>query len=545
MNFKAIIVGVFSVWGIFGFTLPVVNLVVDPFQYFHSIHIPYLNELRNVAGSTGRQSKALRICRVKPDFLILGSSRAEFIFDPSSEFVATRFRAPYNAAVAGTGPSEIFEHIVHAYEGSGTKNFLIALDFHMFNAYREDVIFRDIIGDLNRQYLVGRSGRKCDEIFANFSTRSLFHLDSFDKSLDTIKYNLSPPRGMTGIYKSNGQRDSNFMIVELLQHPTNAQAPSFRGQVVTYLEHVYFPKPEHRNCLVSPNSSAMQTTKDILDYGAEHGLNYKFVLTPEHITMQLALEKAGLLDNYRRWKSRLVDLVNEANSAASASDPEVELWDFALVNSVTAEARPPLVPSSQKSMNYWFEATHSQPIVGEMIVSEVLGGRPLLQDGGDIGLRIDGSDFDDGWLKYTDALSEYKRKNPDEVDIVDKWVRQSPVSQYESPDSYCTDNTVDAFVPEENQIKPSQLNLRRAAELQRIADAAMRSRRLDVAIALYSEAIELSIPNTALHYSRGLAYLESHEYKKAEVDFKIGLQLEPQNSSLLFLLQQAQSKLNE
>ena len=59
------------------------------------------------------------------------------------------------------------------------------------------------------------------------------------------------------------------------------------------------------------------------------------------------------------------------------------------------------------------------------------------------------------------------------------------------------------------------------------------------AIAAYTKAIELSPPNTALYYMRGVTYSDLKEYQHAFEDFTKGLELDPQNESLRFLLKQA------
>ena len=82
MNAKAFVVATGVVVATVALALPSINVLVDPFQVFGGPQISGINVRKPVASTRARLSKNLSICRLQPDLVILGSSRAEFISIP-------------------------------------------------------------------------------------------------------------------------------------------------------------------------------------------------------------------------------------------------------------------------------------------------------------------------------------------------------------------------------------------------------------------------------------------------------------------------------
>jgi hypothetical protein len=79
----------------------------------------------------------------------------------------------------------------------------------------------------------------------------------------------------------------------------------------------------------------------------------------------------------------------------------------------------------------------------------------------------------------------------------------------------------------------------RAAVLQRQAEEAKAAGDLKKAIRLYGDAIRDVPYNAALYFLRGSALLEANRPKDAAKDFVAGLQLDPDNQTLTFLMHTA------
>jgi tetratricopeptide (TPR) repeat protein len=92
------------------------------------------------------------------------------------------------------------------------------------------------------------------------------------------------------------------------------------------------------------------------------------------------------------------------------------------------------------------------------------------------------------------------------------------------------------------QAKGAVVDPDKAARLQKEGEARRSTGDLAGAIKLYSEAIEVSPPNTALFYIRGATLLEAGDPAAAARDLEAGLALEPGNAALQKLLDQARQK---
>jgi tetratricopeptide (TPR) repeat protein len=93
--------------------------------------------------------------------------------------------------------------------------------------------------------------------------------------------------------------------------------------------------------------------------------------------------------------------------------------------------------------------------------------------------------------------------------------------------------------------RPRQVDPNRAAVLQRQAEQAKSAGDLKRAIRLYGHAIRDIPYNAALYFLRGSALLEANRPKDAAKDFVTGLQLDPGNQTLTFLMHTANAKAAE
>jgi tetratricopeptide (TPR) repeat protein len=92
---------------------------------------------------------------------------------------------------------------------------------------------------------------------------------------------------------------------------------------------------------------------------------------------------------------------------------------------------------------------------------------------------------------------------------------------------------------------PMKVDPKRAADLQRQADEAKSRGDLKKAIRLYARAIRYTPYNAALFFLHGSALLEVGRPKDAAREFVAGLELDPGNQALTFLMHTANAKAAE
>jgi tetratricopeptide (TPR) repeat protein len=93
--------------------------------------------------------------------------------------------------------------------------------------------------------------------------------------------------------------------------------------------------------------------------------------------------------------------------------------------------------------------------------------------------------------------------------------------------------------------RPRRVDLNRAVGLQRLAGEAKAGGDLKRAIRLYDRAIRHTPYNAALFLLRGSVLLEANRPKDAAKDFVAGLELDPGNQTLTFLMHTANAKAAE
>src|SRR5574340_549039 len=102
--------------------------------------------------------KAGAVCRIQPQAVIIGTSRAEVGLDPKHPGFGGV--PTYNLALAAMGIGEMdltLRHAVHA--SPQLKQAVIALDFLMFNAYREAVVYKTEVLNFDASRLDRKSTR--------------------------------------------------------------------------------------------------------------------------------------------------------------------------------------------------------------------------------------------------------------------------------------------------------------------------------------------------------------------------------------------------
>jgi hypothetical protein len=126
------------------------NVIVDPFWRFDLVSIRGFNAQKSVFGGFGRMAKAGVLCRMQPTQIALGTSRAEVGIDPSYPAWNSVAGPVYNFALAGLGLKELTLMFADAVNASpNLKRATIGLDFLMFNANREAVVFGTEVFDFD------------------------------------------------------------------------------------------------------------------------------------------------------------------------------------------------------------------------------------------------------------------------------------------------------------------------------------------------------------------------------------------------------------
>lgn len=577
-------------------TVPLANIVVDPFYRFGWVSIEGFNAQKPQFAAQERLAKPGVVCRMKPSSVVLGTSRVEVGIDPRHLGWGPA-GSTYNLAMAGAGLKELeltLQHAVHA--SPQLRRVLVGLDFLMFNAHREAVVFGTEVLGFDQQRLMLSPTDSC--------WRSLIHDANQVLGLDGLAFDYATISGQMpesdrgdikkaqvikwlSLYDPYGFRGDFYDVMKALilrdGHRTIFDDASGRnaGQEYYYTTRIWRPAPEQRYCMEregQPNTLAV--FREMLDFARRSGIDVKFFINPIHARMLIGLREAGLWPQYEAWKRGLVGTL-DAEGRTSGASP-FQLWDFSGINSITTEHIPKLGELTE--MQWWWEPSHYRKGAGDLMLDRMLDYKaPSRTVPGDFGLALTPDNIE-SWISQTrDGLRSYMHREPQEAEIIRS--RLAPVME-QADGSNCgydlravmegsralqrndREGAEAAFaravvihkadrhhyailgVPFREKGFESVLALARAGKEigPRLSDWIAYQNRgneraaqgnLEGAVEDYSKAIKLGPPNTALHYLRGTSRLRLEQFAQAAEDFEAGLKLDPSNATLKQLLEQA------
>lgn len=338
------------------------NLLINPFAVFPIPRMAGISDVHNMTNA--RLYKTFLLRQREVDGLLLGSSRIEESMYPLA--AAWPGMQVYNMAMPGCSLHEMLRNLQHAHSITPLKQVLIGLDFFMFSAYQE------VISDFSENnFAVEADGTpKPPTYVLRTWANILFSADGLAKSRDTLK--ASHKRAMPT------HEDNGITYIPLHESVVHNNAAVYR--VFDSFENNYFRKNSF--WLNGPNSTyttvknaAGDSTYDdlraLLDYVYRHNINAHFIIAPVHVRMLLGLDGIGLWPAFSDWKQQLA-LINE-EVAQQHGQPPKALWDFALVNDLTAELLPedPRLPAPKNGLDWFWDPAHPKPSFGNLVQERV------------------------------------------------------------------------------------------------------------------------------------------------------------------------------
>lgn len=564
-----------------------INVVVDPFWRFDLVTLRGINGQRPVFSSFARSGKAGEVCRIRPAQVAIGTSRIEVGIDPQHPGWSDEPGPVYNLGLSGIGLKELsltFQHVVNT---SPLKRAVIGLDFLMFNANREAVVFGTEVLDFDESQLVLSRDGSCRRTFLQDANR-LIGIRGFMYSAMTIAGQLGAADeadndkelAWLSLYDRNGFRP--YFPIGFNHILNRIGTRTAFSQEKYYIIKVWRPPPDERYCFTRPGQpNTFDVFRDMVRFARRFGVDVRFYLEPQHARMMLALQDAGLWPQFEDWKRGVVEIL--AKEAEESDKPQFPLWDFSGFNSITDEHIPDEGDNTTRTRWFW-EGSHYRKAAGDLILDRLLNYHTS-DVPADFGVRLSTENIE-SWLVATrKAGRDYIHAEPGEARFVQGVVESALDGSSGSNCGYYMDqlragsaalrrdDKVTAKADFERAKAIDENDRRRAADMGeaywepgfasalQTAEAggelppnlanwqAYQQRGIERdaagdhlgAAADFAHAVRIGPPNTALHYLRGVALLHAGNAVGAAGEFERGLKLEPTNPTLAQLLQQARS----
>ena len=300
-----------------------VNYAYDPFGVWHPFEAveKMAPEKRMKPGmdSDPRFAKPIAVANLKPQTIIVGSSRVRDGMDPA--ILTGIAPAPVmNYGTAGMRATEGARFIRHAIDVAGVKHVIWGLDFFGFNDRQMDEMGKDGFGVLQKSPRLEDRAR----LLIAWPTLALTQ-DVLSGKGTTLPngFNLAPATPADAIDKSIMRNAVGF-----------AKAPFLYGKFDSYAAH-------------------MQAVTETLAYAAEKKVTVYLYTSPLHGMVLEAIFQAGADKALQQWKKDM---------AALAEKYQMPLFDYMNYNSISRS-------SGAEAARFFFDGAHFTPLVSRMILS--------------------------------------------------------------------------------------------------------------------------------------------------------------------------------
>jgi len=378
------------------------NAFADPYDLFGWSPGPKPAIHRNK-----RLHKALRIAELRPDVVVLGSSRPESGIDPRDPHLQELGRKVYNAAFPDASIYELRRYAQHSAALAEEPRFLIGLDFYTFH----------ILPAANPTFSEQRLA---------VSARGRWQ--PFHRWADLGVALLTP--GATALSWTTLERRGDQVPEHRLRYReigleagarswirrNRSQYWAFRNKEFGIL---YSRGTQYLRAKLNPHllEDAREDLRALLADCGREGIPVDAFLPPVHARLLYCLEALGMIDEFAAWKRELAAIFAEARAAHP--DAHLRLWDFNTWNAYTIE---PLVGPDDRAatmVNHW-EPSHFKPHVGAALLARIYGesGDPSDPET-DFGILLDGSNVDEHLAIQDRRRQAYLAANPRAVEEIE------------------------------------------------------------------------------------------------------------------------------
>ena len=310
--------------------LGIFNYLIDPYELYDSKYFTFEKKVEHKM----RLIKSIKIKKIKPSSIILGTSRAEGGYDPTHQYF---IKPSYNLALPGSSMYEsrlLFEEALK--QGNLRKVFLVA-DFIMFSG------LKDPAGDI-KTYL---------NDINNYSY--LFSIDMTKSSLLTIK-GFNKPNVK---YFDNGQRAHDYgkdLILDGHQDAFNSTAKAIYNKHDNTDNYTY----------INTDFNSFEDLKKIVKQCHENNIELDIIFGPSHILLWEVFDYKKSFNQWLQWKK---DIVISVNNIAAEKKP-FKIVDFSVYHNLTSEKVP---TDKQIKMKYYWDSGHYQNALGVIVLDRLIG----------------------------------------------------------------------------------------------------------------------------------------------------------------------------
>lgn len=397
-----------------------VNVTVDPYRIYRVTDNTRFDGYRTTLDARTAKAEAL----VHGDDagpwqgLILGVSRSEFSVNP--EHPSFNGARVFNGSLLGCDMYEANAVFRTAIAHNDIRTIVFFCEFYMFNQNEHG--HADFF---KSRFYPGRNP-------ILYHVEAMTSLPSLKASLDTVRRARRKNPGETF---ENGFRPRELSIEDWSHgRKFEAELSRFVKKGSTYRTYRYADSTPADSL---PPFNAAQLNQDETDYRdmlrslirtcRERHIELHLVISPTHAALLEAKSEVGVWPVYEQWRRDLVSILAD-DAAAHPQQAPFPLWDFAGFGGIHAE---PVADGSQpSSMTYWWEVSHYKQVVGDAILSQVLGPEPDAAPLGLVGVQLTSENVEARIADLRAQREDWLTSHPDQADWVKMVIQKQETARH-------------------------------------------------------------------------------------------------------------------
>ena len=396
------------------------NLVVDPYGSYRIVELAKYAP-RPAIYNKVKLAKAYDIRRIRPQAIVLGSSRSHIGLRMTHEGWSVPPEARYNAAFDSATTKEMYAYLLHAYAVNPLRQVVLGLDY---SHLKKEPAW--VQSDFQPTLLFEPA-----RAFHNAAvyTADIALLLSVDTSAASVARLGSLGEKENEWLASDGQRIGAKFFREVLTNFSESPGAYFRDidrKEIGY-QFATGPTPRGRTQYRPENSSSTLTSLDyiakIVSFCREKDTDLRIFITPSHAHHLEITAELGVWPSLEQGKRDLVKLLAEDTRRHPGARP-FPLFDFAGYSSVTTERVPP--DTSTEEMKFYWDSSHFKERVGDWVLDRLFDvvnkddPAPL-----DFGARLTAMNIDNELARTRSAQLVYRNDDAEEIALLRSLIQEA------------------------------------------------------------------------------------------------------------------------
>lgn len=270
-----------------------INVVVNPYGFFPVPAIAGFNALRPELEINVPRNKAAIVRYVKPEAIILGTSRVNQGYNPDHLGFQEGVSPVFNLGNPGATMYRLYRFFQHTQYNHPLEREILGLDFLSFNIYQND-------GNVDNFADVNYLGKPQPFAHLNGFVPSILSFKALKSSISTIRNQDLDKVDVA--YLLNGLKYKNDRNQSRPRQPFLVTCARFVS--------VYFPSLKKGYDFTNKKTGESSFTyfRDFVATAYRNNIDLRMIINPPHAYLLEVIAQLGLWDKYEIWKETLVDI---------------------------------------------------------------------------------------------------------------------------------------------------------------------------------------------------------------------------------------------